>query len=176
MIFANKTVAGTMLFVGGVIYVFGVGIAEHYSNTTVLNTSVILSGLLIIAGAIFIQRALKSMPFTILLILAGISAFYILLPGGSNEYNALAYIGYIFAGLAAIMSYKFVKSPMSYISVLLGILALIMFGLWVSGVDLGSGVKISSSAIDNLILPWLIGFGAYMIGDSGNTSMKDKQA
>ena len=161
MTFLYKTAAGTILFVSGVIYVFGVGFGAHYSNNAVLDASVVLAGLLIIAGAIFIQRALKSMPFTILLILAGISAFYILLPGGSNEYHALAYIGYIFSGLAAIVSYKFVKSPLSYIFALLGILALIMLGLWVSGVDLGSGVKITSSAIDNLILPWLIGFGAY---------------
>ena len=99
MTFTSKTVAGTLLFVSGVIYVFGVGVAEHYSNTAGLNTSVILSGLLIIAGAVLIQRALKSIPFTILLILAGIGAFYILLPVGSNEYWALADIGYIFSGL-----------------------------------------------------------------------------
>jgi hypothetical protein len=175
MVFGNKTVAGTLFFVAGVLYVFGVGIGEHYSNNTVLNTSIILGGLLVIAGAIFIQRALKSIPFTIALILGGISAFYILLPTGSNEYNALVYIGYIFSGIAAIISYRFVKSPLSYLFILLGILALVMFGLWVSGVDLGSGVKISSSAIDNLILPWLIGFGAYMTGDF-SMPMKDKQA
>lgn len=133
MTLANKTVAGTILFVSGVIYVFGVGLAEHYSNTAGLNTAVILSGLLVIAGAVFIQRAFKSIPFTILLILAGLGAFYILLTSGSNEYWVLADIGYIAAGLAAIVAYKFVKSPMSYLSVLLGIVALIMFGLWVSG-------------------------------------------
>jgi hypothetical protein len=176
MTFANKTVAGTLLFVGGVIYVFGVGIGIHYSNTTVLNASEVLVGLLIIAGAIFIQKALKSMPFTILLILAGIGAFYILLPLNSNEYYALAYMGYIFFGLAAIMSYKFEKSPLSYISVLLGILALIMFALWVSGINLGSGVKIAPSVVDDLIVPWLLGFGAHIIGNSDNTSMKDKKS
>lgn len=175
MNFGNKTIAGTLLFVGGVISVFGVGIGEHYSNNTVLNASIVLTGLLIIAGAIFIQKALKSMPFTIMLILGGIGAFYILLPLNSNEYYALAYIGYIFLGLAAIMSYKFEKSPLSYISVLLGILALIMFALWVSGINLGSGVKISPSAVDNLILPWLLGFGAHIMGNADSTSMKYKQ-
>ena len=163
----NKTVAGTLLFVGGVIYVVGVGFGEHFNNNTIFNASIVLMGLFVIAGAILIQRALKSVPFTIMLILGGIGTIGVgLLTVNSNEYLALAYVGYIFFGLAAIMSYKFEKSPLSYLSVLLGVLTLIAFALWVFGVDLGSGIKVSPVLVDDLILPWLIGFGAHIIGKS----------
>lgn len=168
MTFGNKTIAGTLLFVSGAIYVLGVGIGEHYSNQTVLSASIALSGLLVIAGAIFIQRAFKSMPFTTLLILGGIGGIGIsLLTLNSNEYLALAWISYISSGLAAIMSYKFAKSPVSYIFALLGALTLIMFALWAYGAT-------PPSVIDNLILPWSIGFGAHIIGNSDSTSKQDK--
>jgi uncharacterized membrane protein len=167
MTLSNKSVAGTILFIAGVIYIFGVGFGEHYSNTLVLNSSVVLLGLLIIIGAVFFQRGQKATVFSILLILAGIGTIGVgLLSVGSNEYYALAYLGYIFFGLAAIMSYKYEKSPLSTLSVLLGIAALILFALWVSGVNLGSGTTISASSVDNLILPWLIGFGAHIIADA----------
>ena len=162
----NKIVAGTILFVAGVIYIFGFGFGEHYSNNLVSNSSIVLLGLLMIVGAGFFQMAKKSTAFTILLALAGIGTIGVgVFSVGSNIYYAFADLGYLFFAFAAIVSYKYERSPLSIISVLLGILALILFGLWVSGVSIG-GIVISPSSVDNLILPWLIGFGAHIIGDS----------
>lgn len=162
----KKTVAGTILFVAGVIYVFGVGFGEHYSNNLVLTSSVALLGLLMIVGAVFFQMAQKSTSFTLLLALAGVGTTGVgVFSVGSNVYYAFAYLGYLFFAFAAIVSYKYERSPLSIISLLLGILALMMFGLWVSGVSI-DGIVISPSSVDNLILPWLIGFGAHIIGDS----------
>lgn len=163
----NKTIAGTILFVAGVLYLFGTDIGTHFSNTNLFNSSVIVLGLLVIVSAFFIQMAYKSVIFTILLVVTGITAVvYILFPVNSNTYLAFAYTGYIFAGLAAIASYKFEKSPLSYISILLGILIIITFALWAAKVDLSSGIQMPPSAIDDLIMPWLIGFGAHIIQDS----------
>ena len=160
MILNNKSIAGTILFIAGVQYVSLVSIGAHYSNNTVLNASVILSGILVIVAAFFIQRAYKSMPFTALLFLSGIGALGIgLLPVNSNEYLALADIGYVVAGLAAIMSYKFSKSPLSYLFALLGILSLVLFVLWIAG-------QVPPSIIDNLVLSWMLAFGAHIIGDA----------
>jgi hypothetical membrane protein len=122
--------------------------------------------LLMIVGAVFFQLARKSTVFTILLALAGIGTIGVgVFSVGSNVYYAFAYLGYLFFAFAAIVSYKYERSPLSIISLLLGILSLIMFGLWVSGVSIG-GMVISPSSVDNLILPWLIGFGAHIIGES----------
>ena len=161
-----KSAAGTILFIAGVQYVSLVSFADHYSNDTLLNSSVILAGLLLIVAAFFILKAYKSAPFTVLLILAGVGTLGVgLLPLNSNEYLALADLGYIFAGLAAILSYKFSKSPLSYLFMLMGILTLIIFGLWVAG-------QVPPSTADNLVLSWMIAFGANIIGDSDKKPAK----
>jgi hypothetical membrane protein len=160
MVLNYKSAAGTILFIAGVQYVSIVSLAEQYSNSTLLNFSVALTGLLLIIAAFFILKAYKSTPFTALLALAGIGTIGVgLLPVNSNEYLALAYTGYIFAGLAAILSYKFSKSPLSYLFAIMGALTLVVFVLWVAG-------QLPPSTVDNLVLSWMIAFGATIIGDS----------
>ena len=175
MAYGNKTIAGSFLFVGGVLYIFGANIGGKYGNDMIVNLSVVLLGLLMIASTYFIQRAFKSTLFSILIAIAGVGTVGVgLFPWGSEIYYVLAGIGYVFFGLSAIMSYKFEKSPLSYLSILLGVLAFIALVLWAFGIDLGSGVKVTPLAVDNLILPWLIGFGAHIIGDSSDKSVTSK--
>ena len=170
MTFKNIKIAGSLLFIGGVQYIFGVGAGVHYGNNTVVSSSVVLLGLLLIASAYFILKALKSMPLSILLIIAGIGALGVgFLPWGSTIYYVFAGIGYVSFGISAFLSYKFEKSPLSYMSIVLGALAFIALALWASGIDLGSGTKVTALSVDNLILPWLIGFGATIIADSDET-------
>jgi uncharacterized membrane protein len=167
MNFGNKTIAGSLLFVGGVVYIFGFGAGAHYGNVQVENASIVVLGLLMVASAYFVQKGFKSIIFSILIALAGIGTIGIGVATWSVDvYNLFAAVGYIFFGLSAIMSYKFAKSPFSYISIALGALALIMLGLWASGVDLGGGIIISPISVDNLVMPWLLGFGAHIIGAS----------
>jgi uncharacterized membrane protein len=166
MTLGNKTIAGSLLLVGGVAYIFGFGVGSHYSNLQVENASIVVLGLLMVASAYFVQKGFKSAIFSILIALAGIGTIGIgVATFNMDVYLLFAYIGYTFFGLSAIMAYKFVKSPFSYLSVLLGALSLILLGLWVSGIDIG-GATVSPGLIDNVIMPWLIGFGAYIMGAS----------
>jgi hypothetical protein len=38
--------------------------------------------------------------------------------------------------------------------------------LWAANVDLGSGIKVTPIIMDMLLLLWLTGFGAHIIGQS----------
>jgi uncharacterized membrane protein len=166
MTLGNKTIAGSLLFVGGVVYIFGFGLGSHFGNVQLENASIVLLGLLMVASAYFVQKGFNSVIFSILIAVAGIGTIGIgVTTFNMDVYLLFAYIGYIFFGLSAIMAYKFVKSPFSYLSVLLGASSLILLGLWVSGIDIG-GATVSPGLIDNVIMPWLIGFGAYIMGAS----------
>jgi len=73
-------------------------------------------------------------------------------------------------GLSAIMSYRFEQPPLSYVSVVLGAVTLLALVLGVSGINLGLGAGGVERVIVYPTLLWMIGFGAYLIGESGNHS------
>ena len=162
----NKTLAGSTLFVGSVIYILGTVLGDKYGNITLYNTSIVLLGVLMLVGAYFVQKAFKSMIFSLSLILAAVGTIGVgLLTYASTEYYVLAGLGYVFFAISAILSYRFEKTPLNYISVVLGAVALLALGLWAGNVDLGSGIMVTPITIDMLVLLWLAGFGAHIIGD-----------
>jgi hypothetical membrane protein len=81
---------------------------------------------------------------------------------------------WVFAAPTAILSYRFQRKPLSYISVILGLVSLIAVILFLSEVYittpfdfyLGIGRGGMQRMIQYPILLWLLGFGAYLIGDS----------
>jgi hypothetical protein len=114
----------------------------------------------------FIQKAFKSPIFSAMLTLAGIGTIGVgLLTYASTEYYVFAGLGYVFFAVSAIMSYRYEKAPLSYLSVILGVAALIALGLWAGNVDLGSGTKVTPIIVDTLVLLWLAGFAAHIIGE-----------
>lgn len=165
MPYGNKTLSGSILFVGAIIYILGTIAGEKFANVTLYNASVVLLGVLMLISVYFIQNAFKSIIFSASLALAGIGTIGIgLLTYASTEYYAFAGLGYVFFALSAIMSYKYEKAPLSYLSIILGAAALVTLGLWVGNVDLGSGMKVTPIIIDMIVLLWLSGFGAHIIG------------
>ena len=163
----NKTISGSLLFVAAVVYLLGTVIGEKFGNMTVYNAAILLLGLLMLVSVYFIQLAFKAPLFSGLIALAGIGTIGIsVLTYASTEYYVFAGIGYIFFGLSAIMSYKYEKTPLSYLSILLGVGSLIALLLWAANVDLGSGMKVTPIIIDMLVLLWLTGFGAHIIGEN----------
>ena len=166
MSYGNKTISGSILFVGAVVYILGTVAGEKFGNVTLYNASVVLLGLLMLLSVYFIQKAFKSIIFSALIALAGIGTIGVgLLTYASTEYYVLAGIGYIFFALSAIMSYKYEKAPLSYLSIILGVIALLSLGLWAGNIELGPGIKFTPIIIDMAMLLWLSGFGAHIIGE-----------
>jgi len=165
MDYGNKTLSGSILFVGCIIYLLGTVTGEKFGNMTLYNAAVVVLGVLVLISIYFIQKAFKSIIFSGMLALVGISAVGIgLLTYASTEYYVFAGLGYVFSGLSAIMSYRYAKAPLSYLSVILGAASLAALGLWAGNVDLGSGMKVTPIIVDTLQLLWLAGFAAHIIG------------
>jgi len=87
----------------------------------------------VIAGAHFIQRGFKNRLFTSLLVMTGVGsvgAGVVAENISLSVHSVFALVAFVFGAASAIMSYKFEKSPLSHISVILGavtLLAIVLF-------------------------------------------------
>jgi hypothetical membrane protein len=79
-------------------------------------------------------------------------------------HSILSLIFILFAGASAIVSYKFEKPPLSYVSVVLGVVTISTLVLLVSGNWLGLGMGGMEHISLYAALMWLIGFGSYLTG------------
>ena len=203
MNYNNKRTAGLLFVVGVVQFVLAIVISEAvysgYSvgqqavsdlgdwslagnNAAIFNASIILSGMLIIAGAYFIHRGFKNRLFTSLLVIYGVGGVGVGVVAENISlpvHSVFALVAMVSGAASAIMSYKFVKSPFSYVSVILGavpLLALVLFllGQGNSGFYLGIGLGGMERFVIYPVLLWLLGFGAYLIGESSNTTLTSK--
>jgi hypothetical membrane protein len=185
--YENKKVAGFLLLVGALQFVLGMIISEAlypgYSTSNnyisdlgvgpsalIFNSSIFLLGILIASGAYFVQRAFNSKLFSILLAITGIGAMGV---GIFTEDFGVAHaifslITFLFAGISIIVSYKFEKPPLSYLSILLGVMSLVSLVLFGSGVYLELGKGGMERMIAYPVLLGAISLGGYFIGDSKN--------
>ncbi len=189
MRYDDRKVAGALIFVGSVLCVLGIIIAEAYysgystsenyisdlgvgSSALIFNSSVFLLGVTLVAGAYFIQRAFDSRPLSVLLTITGIGAMGVGLfseTAGAVHY-VFSLIIFLFGGLSAIMSYKLLKPPLSYASVLLGALSLVALALFGSGTYVGLGVGGMERVIAYPTLLWAVGFGGHLMSCSKETA------
>jgi hypothetical membrane protein len=148
---------------GNYISDLGVG-----STALIFNASVFLLGLIVVAGAYFIQHAFNFRVLFVILILTGVGAMMVgLFPETTGVMHSVAsLITFLFGGLSAVVSYKVEKSPFSYLSVVLGAMGLVALGLFASGNYLGLGVGGMERMIAHPVLLWAVGFGGHLISHS----------
>jgi hypothetical membrane protein len=109
------------------------------------------------------MRFLGRNVFSVLLLLTGIGAVGV---GVFPETSALAHeltsdVAFIFAAVSAIWSYRLAKAPMSYFSVILGVVSLAAIVLDEANVTAGLGVGGIERMIVYPVIMWAVGFGAY---------------
>jgi hypothetical membrane protein len=134
-------------------------------SALLFDSSIALLGLLILLGAYFLHRAFKWMPATVLIALTGVGALGVgLAPETTGIWHGIfSLMVFLFAGLSAIVTYRFQKRPMSYFSVLLGVMTLIALVLFVLDVYLGLGPGGMERMIIYPTLLWAIGFGGHLM-------------
>jgi hypothetical membrane protein len=192
MLLSDRKLAGLLAFIGGVECLLGISIAEElYPNYSVsanyisdlgatcrsgtcnivepssifFNASVALLGVFVIASSYFFYRSTKKMTFPLLLILSGIGALGVgFFPETTGVIHAIvSLIVFLFGGLSAVASFKFLEVPMNYLSILLGALTLAALGLFLSGNYLGLGQGGMERLIADPALFWFVGFGAHLM-------------
>jgi len=139
-------------------------------SATIFNLAMIGAGLLVAGGSFFLYRAYGRKPLSILLALFGVGLAGVgLFPAGNSLHALFATLTFTSVGFAAIVSYKILPSPLRYIAVLLGVLALYHLALLsVFKPILGAGGAERWVAYPTLI--WLIAFGGFLsASDSSKT-------
>lgn len=192
MALSNASKAGVAIFAGAVQYSIGLILAEiYYPNysvsmnavsdlgatcttsgcvinqpaSTIFNSSVFLLGLLVLVGAYFLQRAFHWKPATAMIALAGIGALGVgLFPETSGVWHGLfSLIVFLFAGLSAVVTARFQRKPMSYFSVILGLVTLVALVLYVGGNYLGLGAGGMERMVVYPVLVATIAFGGHLM-------------
>lgn len=192
------TKAGVVLFIGGVQFAIGMVLAEIYfpgynvstnhisdlgaycpatgpctvyqPTSDIFTTSVLVLGILVLAGAYFIQKSFAWKPATSLIALTGIGALGVgLFPETTGNIHLLfSFVAFLFAGLSAIVTFWLQKPPLSYFSVILGAVSLVAVFLFGGNIYLGLGAGGMERMIVYPVLLWFIGFGGHLMGLEDN--------
>lgn len=188
MPFEDRKIAGSLLIIGGIICILGIIVSEAlypgYSTSRnyisdlgvgpsafIFNSSLFILGVLILIGAYFIYKAFKTKFFLVLFSLAGIGAIGV---GVFTEkagilHGIFSLVVFLFGGLSAIASYKLQKPPLSYLSVILGVVVLLALILFTTGNYLALGKGGMERMIAYPALLWAIAFGGYLTGETNRT-------
>jgi hypothetical membrane protein len=142
----------------------------------VLDTTLVVGGLLIIGGAYAIHLVLDKRvfpsTFPLLIALAGIGSVGV---GVFNEtfgivHRLLSALTFIAGGFAAIAAFSQLKAPFRYFSVILGVIALVFaIGPNITPAVAFLGVGGAERWVIYPLVLWLVGFGGYLMGTSRST-------
>jgi hypothetical membrane protein len=207
MTHSNQKIAGALFFVGAVVAIMGIFLAEIFypgynvssnfisdlgafcrtqggqhicqinqPSSTIFNASIFVFGVLVLLGSYFAYRAFRNRLFTIVLILAGIGVTGVgIFPEnvlGGTPHRIVSLMAFLFGGLAAIAAYRIERSPMTYFSVIMGVVTLVFLGFLgimegtASSNYLGLGVGGIERMVAYPLLLWVVGFGGYLMGSS----------
>ena len=137
-------------------------------SSTIFNSSVFLLGLLLVLGSYCLYRERYSRLFCIFLGLAGIGAMGVgLFPETTGSLHTLvSLITFLFGGLAAIYSFRFLPSILRHFSVVMGVITLIALVLYGSGVYLGLGLGGMERMIAYPVLFWGLAFAGCLLAQN----------
>ena len=195
--------AGLLLFLAGVIVFMGIITAETYyppgynthdneisdlgatrppdsvitqPSAAIFDTTMIVTGIFILAATFFIHLEFRKLLVTIPLGLFGLGALGVgIFPGNFSVLHPIfALLTFTAGGVAAIVSFKIVRPPLRYVFILLGAVSLVF--LFFSGLftdSLGKGG--TERWIAYPIVFWMTGLGAYLLGLRGaRSSLKEE--
>ncbi|MDY9926797.1 DUF998 domain-containing protein [Methanosarcina sp.] len=193
-----ENIAGSLLFIAGVLAFMGIITAEAlypgYStarnaisdlgatlppdsiivepSATIFNTTMVVSGLLIIAAAYCIHSAFRRRGLTVFLSLFGTGVLGVgIFDGTYGDIHAIfALLAFLAGGLSAVASSGIQRAPLSYFSVALGGISLLDLVLYYIMLDASPFAVLGMGGLERWIaypiLLWVTGFGGYMMGHS----------
>ena len=135
------------------------------------NLSEVVFGLLIAMAAYHFHRSYGYKPAAAIIAVTGIALVFVGLLNESFSpwHEIFSLITFVFAGLSAIVTFRFQKPPLSYISLILGLVSLAALVLFVPGTGaFGAVMGVGAGGLERLIvypvLAWSIAFGGHLIG------------
>jgi hypothetical membrane protein len=147
----------------------------NYPSSTIWNATLALMGLFAVSSAYLFRLEVKKRTFTIFFGLWGLGS---LLAGIFPEtylgiHELSSYIAFVSGAIAAILAFRFIRSPFRYVSLALGILVLAwLFPVLFSGpFTRAFGGKLGAGFVERMavypIVIWQIGLGAQLMNGIG---------
>ncbi|MFD1566027.1 DUF998 domain-containing protein [Halolamina litorea] len=147
----------------------------HEPSATIFNSTMLLTGAMVVVSAYFLYRAVDRRGFPLALGVFGFAAFGVgVFPGNMAPWHGLfAMLTFFSGGITAVLSARLVPRPMSFLTALFGgisllvLLSVFFYGLVVGGPSplepLGAG-GIERWVVYPIIL-WLPVFGGYLLAE-----------
>ena len=150
-------------------------------SALLFDSSVAILGLTALICAYYLHRAFRWMPATLLVAITGLGAIGVgVFPETTGViHDIVSLVAFLFAGLAAIASYKLQKKPLGYLSVILGVLTIASLILAVPtllpGRSAGFYLGIGAGGIERLVfypaILWAISFGSHLMATDDKPRM-----
>ncbi len=140
--------------------------ATYEPASAIFTASVIALGLLLLAGAFYLNRGLRSWMGAATVALTGVGAIGVgVFSESFGSVHALfSLVAFLFSGLSAVALARAQRKPMTYFSAILGVATLAALSLYVPNIYLGLGPGGMESMVVYPALLWGIAFGAYLMG------------
>lgn len=149
-----------------------------HESAGIWSITIFLTGALFVAGSYFYFRKStgtgKWLPTVF--VLGGIG----LMGTGLFDYSTfpilhqiVSFMAFVFGGIAAVGSFKLIRGPFRYFSIVLGAFTLVSLVLLILGLgqELGNGLVERMVAFPELI--WLMALGGYLMGERSSHSSKE---
>ena len=139
----------------------------YQPSAMIFNATMLISGFLILAAGIFLQKYHQNWLFSVVFALFGLGILGVgIFPGNVAPYHGLfALLTFVMGSLSCIFSRLILKGPFSVVGIPIGVFSLVfLFGANLFIPILGSGG--TERWVAYPIVIWLIGFGGYWLGNA----------
>jgi hypothetical membrane protein len=189
---SSMTRSGTLLFLAGFLIFMGILTSEmlfkapynthdsyiselgtastatkaiQKTSALIFDTTMIVTGLMVVLAALYIQKIFRRLISTVPLALTGIGLTGVgIFPAHMPPWHIIfAMVIFISGGIAAITSFRIVKAPLRYLFILFGITTLtFLFLNRFTSMEFGAGG--SERWVFYPVVFWLTGLGTYLLG------------
>jgi hypothetical membrane protein len=156
-------------------------------SATIFDASMVLIGVLVMAGSWFVHRAFDRPSVTIPIATLGVGALGVgVFPGSTGNPHAIfAMVTFISGGIAAISAARVTRAPFRYLSAVLGAGSLVTLVTFMALGDASPMAPLGTGGIERWIvypvILWITAFGGYLSGradgqsdPSGRTAASDE--
>ena len=140
----------------------------------IFNTTMLITGVLLLAGAFVLWRLYRDRILTVVSALFGAGTFLVgIFPGNTTPHPYVALIAFVFSGLTAIAAFRVTSAPFRFMSLAVGLLSLIAL----IATELGDSSPIVKSIgigggerwVVFPVILWLAFFGGHLLASKHRT-------
>lgn len=148
-------------------------------SAAIFDTTMIVTGLLVATAAYLIQRELRRPVLAVPTGLLGVGILGVgLFPGHTEPHPLFALLTFVAGGVAAVLSYRVVTTPLRYLCLGFGVVALTALAAGLFLLDWGPVAELGEGGIERWVaypqVLWLVAIGSHLVS-SGAGSVRPGQ-